>query len=64
MDDVEQRLISYIGASRTARGVLSELRGFEISSLDIQAALAEVLNIPEDPPLGVLDENLDAEKNH
>jgi hypothetical protein len=62
MDDIEQRLISYIEASRIARGVLSELRGFEISSLDIQAALAEVLNIPENPPLGVLDQGLDAEK--
>ena len=62
MDDIEQRLILYIEASRIARGVLSELRGFEISSLDIQAALAEVLNIPDNPPLGVLDQGLDAEK--
>lgn len=62
MDDIEQRLISYIEASRIACGVLSEVRGFEISSLDIQAALAEVLNFPENPPLGVLDQGLDVEK--
>ncbi|MFM2408652.1 MAG: hypothetical protein RL358_1394 [Pseudomonadota bacterium] len=62
MDDIEQRLISYIEASRIARGVLSELCGFKISSLDIQAALEEVLSITENPALSVLDQDLDAEK--
>lgn len=62
MDDIEQRLISYIEACRITQGALSELQGFEISSLDIQAALAEVLNIPDNPPIGVLNQGLDAEK--
>lgn len=60
MDDIEQRLIAYIEASQSARAVLSELHGLDLTGADIQSALVEVLAIPENPPLGVLDKGLTA----
>lgn len=58
--DVEQRLTAYIEASQSARAVLSELHGLELNDTDIQAALVEVLEIPAESPLGVLDRGLTA----
>jgi hypothetical protein len=58
LDDIEQRLIAYIEASQAARTVLSELHGLELTGLDIQSALAETLNIPDNPPHGLLDQGL------
>lgn len=54
MDETEKKLIAYIKASQQARRVLSEFVGLEITSSNIQDALSEVLQIPENPPLGVL----------
>lgn len=61
MDDVEKKLISYIQASQQARRVLSELIDLEITSSNIHDALCEVLQIPENPPLGALDRELTAD---
>lgn len=62
MDEISQKLIAYIEASQKARQVLTELHGLEIGGLDVQAALGEVLHISQNPPLGVLDQDLTAEK--
>lgn len=59
-DEIERRLIAYIEASQEACGVLSTLHALELTGLDIQTALAEILGIPENPPLGVLDRDLTA----
>jgi hypothetical protein len=58
IDDLERRLIAYIEASQEARGVLSTLYALDLTDMDIQTALAETLDIPGNPPLGVLDRNL------
>ena len=60
VDDIEQRLIAYIEASQSARAVLSQLHGLELTGSDIQSALVEVLAIPDNPPHGVLDKGLTA----
>lgn len=62
MDETEKKLIAYIKASQQARRVLSEFVGLEITSSNIQDALSEVLQIPENPPLGVLDRDLTADQ--
>lgn len=57
-DDTEKRLISYIEASTQAASALGKIHGLTVSSSDILVALTEVLNIPEQPPHGVLDHDL------
>lgn len=61
VEEAERLLIRYIGAAQQAREVLSQLHGLEIRPFDIQSALSEVLNIPENPPLGILDLGLDSD---
>jgi hypothetical protein len=58
MNEIEQRLIAYISASSSARAVLSEIHGLELNAFDIQSALEQVLDIHENPPLGLLDKGL------
>lgn len=62
MDDMEKKLIAYIQASQQARRVLSELVGIEITGPNIQDALSEQLQIPENPPLGLLDKKLTSDE--
>jgi len=58
LEDFEKYFVSYIEASQVARSILSELHGLELTSLDIQTALAEKLNVSGNPPRELLGKNL------
>lgn len=62
IDEVEDALISYIGASTHARLILSQLRGADITSLDVQRALCEVLNVESTHPNELLGRRLTSEQ--
>lgn len=58
MDDIEQKLISYITASARARPILSQLHGLELEAIDIQNALCAVLELDNIHPKELLDRQL------
>ena len=58
MDSPEKKLMSYIAAAATARQALSQFRGMEISSMDIQSGLCARLNLKEKDHLELLDLDL------
>ena len=62
MDDIEKNLISYIREMNTAKAILSQLKGSEVDSMDIQLALCEKLNIESLQPVDLLDKNLSSEQ--
>ena len=62
MDDIEQKLISYITASARARPILSQLHGLELEAIDIQNALCAVLKIDDIRPNELLDRELSEEQ--
>ncbi len=58
MDEIEKNLIQYIKEINTAKVTLSQLKGIEIDSMDIQLALCEKLNIESMQPADLLDRRL------
>lgn len=58
MNESDRQLVAYIESSISARKVLSEMCGIELDGLDIQNALAEVLQLSGNPPLGLLERRL------
>jgi hypothetical protein len=62
MDDIEQNLISYIREMNTAKAILSQLKGVELDSMEIQLALCEKLKIQSFPPIELLDKKLSSDQ--
>jgi hypothetical protein len=56
--DFEKRLVAYIAASGAARVILAELNDLELTALDVQNALAEVLNVTGNPPRKLVENEL------
>lgn len=62
MEELEKKLVSYIREINTARAILSQLKGTEIDSMDLQLALCEELGIESMQPVELLDRNLSSEQ--
>jgi hypothetical protein len=61
-DEPELCLIAYVHASSTARYILRHLKGMNLTSMDIQRALCEQLQIDECDAVQLLDKNLSADE--
>ena len=62
MDELENKLISYIREMNIAKATLSQLKGIDLDSMEIQLALCEKLNIQSMEPVELLDKDLSSEK--
>lgn len=62
MDDIEKNLISYIREMNTAKAILSQLKGIELDSMEVQLALCEKLNIESLQPDDLLDKKLSSDQ--
>lgn len=62
MDDIEENLISYIREMNTAKAILSQLKGIELDSMEVQIALCEKLNIESLQPVDLLDKKLSSDQ--
>lgn len=62
MDDIEKNLISYIREMNTAKTILSQLKGIDLDSMEVQLALCEKLNIESLQPVDLLDKKLSSDQ--
>lgn len=62
MDEIEKKLISYIREMNIAKATLSQFKGIDIDSMEVQLALCEKLNIQSIQPVDLLDKNLSSEQ--
>lgn len=62
MDDIEQNLISYIREMNTAKAILSQLKGVELDSMEVQLALCEKLEIQSLQPIELLEKELSSDQ--
>lgn len=62
MDDFERKLNSYIKEKKIAKTTLSQLKGIEINSMDMQLALCEKLGIESMEPVDLIDKELSSDK--
>lgn len=62
MDELEKKLISYIREMNIAKATLSQLKGAELDSMEVQLALCNKLNIQSMQPVDLLNQNLSSEK--
>lgn len=62
MDELEKKLISYIREMNIAKATLSQLKGTELDSMEVQLALCDKLNIQSMQPFDLLNQNLSSEK--
>jgi len=62
MDEREKKLISYIREMNIAKPTLSQLKGIDLDSMEIQLALCEKLNVQSMEPIELLDKDLSSEK--
>lgn len=62
MDKFEKKLISYMREMNIAKSTLSQLKGIELDSMEVQLALCDKLNIQSMQPDDLLDQNLSSEK--
>lgn len=62
MDDIEKNLISYIREMNTAKAILSQLKGIELDSMEVQLALCKKLNIESLQPVDLLYKKLSSDQ--
>ena len=62
MDEIEKKLVSYIKEMNIAKMTLSQLKGIDLESIEIQIALCKKLNIQNIEFVGLLDKDLTSEK--
>lgn len=62
MANIEDQLISYIKEATIARATLSQLKGVELESIEIQIALCEKLNLNSTQYIELLNKSLTSEK--
>jgi hypothetical protein len=58
MDAFEEKLISYIKEANIAKAIISQLKGLDLDSMEIQLALCEKLNIESMKAVDLLDKDL------
>jgi hypothetical protein len=58
MDNIEEKLITYINEATIAKATLSQLKGIDLESIEIQIALCEKLNLQSTQHIELLDKNL------
>lgn len=58
MDNIEDKLTSYINEMNIAKATISQLKGLELDSMEMQQALCEKLGIDSMQPVELLDKNL------
>ena len=58
MDEVEENLTNYIKEINIAKNAISQLKGIEIESMDLQLALCDVLNVERMQPTELLSKKL------
>lgn len=62
MNDLEKKLISYIKEMNIAKATLSQLKGVEIESMDLQLALCVKLDVKSMHPLDLLEKELSSDQ--
>ncbi len=58
MDEIEEKLVSYIKEMNIAKATISQLKGIDLDSMEMQLSLCEKLNIESMQPIDLLDKAL------